>query len=152
MVVAFSHISEVSAPASNALTMGWQPSACTEMNLGCLPSIHPSSNSSLNPLYMPMIPVPPPVGYITASGIFQPSCWTISRPIDFLPSARYGSLRVERSKNPNSLATATASRPASLIRPSTRFNSDPATNVSFLLASGASWGMNTLVSIPALAP
>jgi 3-isopropylmalate dehydrogenase len=55
------------------------------------------------------------------SGTRQPSCSAISRPIVFFPSSRYGSLRVETSWYPGRSAVAAAiSRPASLIRPSTR--------------------------------
>ena len=52
-----------SRPSANALTMGAQPSACTEIMRGRAPgAIQPMASSSSKPFHIPISPVPPPVG------------------------------------------------------------------------------------------
>ena len=109
----------------------------------------PMASSSANAFHMPISPVPPPVGDRMTSGSSQSSCSANSSPMVFLPSMRYGSLRVERSNQPISSRPSPTSRPQSLIKPFTRTTVAPARCVSFMLITGVSSGMNTYDSIPA---
>ena len=49
-------------PASNARTIGAQPSACTATIRGRLRADQPTASNSSNAFHMPIRPVPPPVG------------------------------------------------------------------------------------------
>ncbi len=63
MVVAPSHGSAFSSPASNARTIGAQPSACTDTMRGRVAGVtQPIRSISSNAFHMPTRPVPPPVG------------------------------------------------------------------------------------------
>jgi len=63
MVCAFSHITDFSAPAPNARTIGAQPAACTVTMCGRRTgSIQPIADISAKAFHMPTMPVPPPVG------------------------------------------------------------------------------------------
>ena len=55
-------------PSRKAFTRGAQPSACTAIILGRFSLTKPSLPSSSNAFQKPTSPVPPPVGYTTASG------------------------------------------------------------------------------------
>ena len=61
-VCAPSHRGACSSPASNARTIGAQPSAWTATMRGRGPSSQPTALSSANAFHIPMSPVPPPVG------------------------------------------------------------------------------------------
>ena len=149
-VWAFSKGGACFSPASNARTIGAQPSLWQAIMRGRLPlGSQPMASSSANAFHMPINPVPPPVGYRMTSGSSQPSCSASSRPIVFLPSMRYGSLSVERSNQPIGSRPSPTRRPQSLIRPFTRYTRAPARCVSFRLMTGVSSGMNTNDSIPA---
>ena len=85
------------------------------------------------------------------SGSVQPSCSASSNPIVFLPSIRYGSLRVDTSNQPSSSARSRTMRPQSSMRPSTRQVTAPWSSISERLTSGVSSGQYTTDSIPARA-
>ncbi len=85
------------------------------------------------------------------SGNFQPICSPSSYAIVFLPSMRYGSLRVETSYQPSGLPLSAAMRPASVIRPSTSVTSAPYSSHSRMNGTLTSFGMKTLASRPAAA-
>src|SRR5258708_189138 len=67
----------------------------------------------------------------------------------FLPSIRKGSLRVERSNQPNSVQPRFTSLPQSLMRPLTRKTLAPPTTDSTMLAGGVSRGLKRKHSRPA---
>src|SRR5215467_15487023 len=85
------------------------------------------------------------------SGYVQSICSASSYASVFLPSMRYGSFNVETSYQPSGGPRSAATRPASVIRPSTSVTFAPYSRHSFTNGGLTSFGRKTWASSPARA-